>query len=257
MLKTVQDFSHHLLPPRSQVLRRGHCPIVPVGLAAPRTPRPTLCWTCWPQPYCSDTSKEQLLPKDDRFLGENIYIYENSEAVTSGGNCTPTHSPHFRMQKPLKTLQVSPYPTKRIQQQFFTCGTTPESSEVICHRSYSKVRYQAKMGIRFSNLWSATLWSCPLPGEPFHHSRRNSNCSLPKTPRSPLPPGWRRCDPTTSFYLSSAHFAAPSWPGDAFTLQGSLLSTSNPTAVGSVENVVIEAVLSPNSKKRWEKLNEL
>lgn len=98
----------------------------PVGLAAPSTHVP-LCQTCCPRPRSSNTYGE-LLPKDPRgFCRENIYVYFNSEAAMSGGNCMPTHSPHFKTQKVLRSLQV---PTKRTRLQFFTCGTKPESSEV-------------------------------------------------------------------------------------------------------------------------------
>lgn len=165
----------------------------------------------------------------------------------SGGNCMPTHSPHLKMQKALKTLQVPQYPTK-------TTLLQPESSEVIHHTPHRKARYQAKSGIHFSNLQAATLRSCPLPGEPCHHPWRH-HYSLPKMPPVP-PPGWWRWDLTNLSPMSS-HSVAPSWAGDALTLQGSLLSTSNQTAVGSVEKVVTESVLSPNSKNRWQKLDKL
>lgn len=72
---------------------------------------------CRSQPYCSNTSMEKLFQKESRvFFGENIY---NSEAVMSGGNCIPTHSPQFRRQKGLKMLKISPYLTNKIHLQFF------------------------------------------------------------------------------------------------------------------------------------------
>lgn len=167
----------------------------PAGLAPPSTPHPTLCWACWPQPLCSNIGKENLFPKDPRLFLAKTSMFTRTVKLSSQKEivCQLTCL-HFRMQKALETLQVSPYPTTRIQSQFFTCGSTPESSEVIHHRHQDKVRHQKPRQIHFSNLQPAQGVVPPL--------WKKQLCSLPKMPWSTPSPGWWRCDPTNFLRLT-------------------------------------------------------
>lgn len=99
--------------------------------------------------------------------------------------CQPTRL-ISECKKPWKHCRFFHIPPEGYNCNFSLGGTTPESREIIRHRPHSKVRYQAKIGIHFFNLQSATLWSCPLPRELFHHSRRNGTAPSPKCPRAPL-----------------------------------------------------------------------
>lgn len=137
----------------------------PAGLAAPSTPCPTLCWTCWPWPQCCNIGEENLFPKDPRVF------WRKYPCLLELWSCHLRRELHanplasFQNAKSPEDTEVSPYPTKKIQLQFFTCGTTPESSEVIHQRPHVKVRYQKPR--QESTSLTSSLRPCgpvPCPG---------------------------------------------------------------------------------------------